>query len=120
MPNNIKILTDVSKMNNLVPCDFVVFDNNNQEIYYIMIKINNEATIFMAEMTAIREVVNYAINYFKIYTVFLVTDSLSSLLSFTNEKENRIFIQNIRYNLGSHSNICLRWTKAIVGNKHND
>lgn len=64
-------------MNNLVGFVFIVYDNNNQKIYYKMFKINNEATLFMAEMVAIRKALNYAINYFENYILFWVTDSLS-------------------------------------------
>lgn len=47
MINCIKMYTDGSKINNLVGCDFVVYDKNNFEI-------NNEVTILWLEWLQLR------------------------------------------------------------------
>lgn len=50
MLHSISIYTDGSKINNLVSCVFVVYDIDHKEIYNRKINLNNEATVYMAEM----------------------------------------------------------------------
>lgn len=118
--NCIKIFTGGSKINNFVGSGFLVFDENNTEIYLKKIKINNEALVFMAEMVTIKEALDYAIMKFENHKIFIVTDSVSSLLSIINDNENRTFIENIRHKLYLYDNIMIRWIKAHVGNIMND
>ncbi|GBL83484.1 hypothetical protein AVEN_196341-1 [Araneus ventricosus] len=81
---------------------------------------NNETTVFVAEMVAIREVVNYCKRR-QIAKANIVSDLRSALVSIESLEENRKFILGIKNSLqDTNSNILLWWTKAQVSNKRNE
>lgn len=59
-PHTFCIFINGSKINNQVGCSFVVFCNNI-EIHQEMYELNNEASVFDAELTAIVMAVDYVI-----------------------------------------------------------
>ncbi|GBL60481.1 hypothetical protein AVEN_16683-1 [Araneus ventricosus] len=79
-----------------------------------------ETTVFIAEMVAIRE----AVNYFKrrqIHKANIISDSRSTLVSIESLEENRKFILDIKNSLqDTNSNALHWWTKDEAGNKGNE
>ncbi|GBN82220.1 hypothetical protein AVEN_273474-1 [Araneus ventricosus] len=111
--------TDGSKINNRVGCVMVVFEDGNEKEHGKW-RLNNETKVFIAEMVAIRE----AVNYFKrrqIAKANIISDSRSALVSIESLEENRNFILDIKNSLqDTNSNALLWWTKAHAGNKGNE
>ncbi|GBN53235.1 hypothetical protein AVEN_182021-1, partial [Araneus ventricosus] len=111
--------TDGSKINNRVGCVMVVFEDGNEKKHGKW-RLNNETKVFIAEMVAIRE----AVNYFKrrqIPKANIISDTRSALVSIESLEENRKFILDIKNSLqDSNSNALLWWTEAHAGNKGNE
>ncbi|GBM23717.1 hypothetical protein AVEN_257629-1 [Araneus ventricosus] len=110
---------DGSKINDRVGCAMVVFEDGNEKEHEIW-RLNNETTVFIAVMVAIREAVNYSKRR-QIVKANIISDSRSALVSIEFLKENRKFILDIKNSLqDTNSNVLLWWTKAHAGNKGNE
>ncbi|GBN73224.1 hypothetical protein AVEN_256143-1 [Araneus ventricosus] len=70
---------DGSKFNNRVGCAMVRFEDGNEKEHEIW-RLNNEATVFIAEMVAIREAANYCKRR-QIAKANIILDSRSALVS---------------------------------------
>ncbi|GBM57244.1 hypothetical protein AVEN_33484-1 [Araneus ventricosus] len=97
----------------------VVFEDGNEKERGIW-RLNNEKTVFIAGMVAIRE----AINYYKrrqIAKANIISDSSSALVSIESLEENRKFILDIKNSLqDTNNNVLHWWTEAHAGNKGNE
>lgn len=78
--NCIKIFTDGSEFNNRTCLSFIVYDKN-AEIFYNTYRLNNKSTVFMAELTAIQNAVDYCNMNLVNRDVPILNDSLSALIS---------------------------------------
>ncbi|GBN83617.1 hypothetical protein AVEN_5194-1 [Araneus ventricosus] len=98
----------------------MVFFEDGNEKEHGKWRLNNETTVFIAEMVAIRE----AVNYFKrrqIHKANIISDSRSTLVSIEPLEENRAFILDIKNSLqDTNSNALHWWTKDDAGNKGNE
>ncbi|GBN98396.1 hypothetical protein AVEN_267046-1 [Araneus ventricosus] len=102
----INVFTDGSKINNKVGCAMVVFEDGNEKEHEIWI-LNNETTVFIAEMVAIREEVNYSKRR-QIAKANIISDSRSALVSIESLEENWKFILNIKNSFqDTNSNVLL-------------
>ncbi|GBN16345.1 hypothetical protein AVEN_248089-1 [Araneus ventricosus] len=96
----------------------VVFEDGNEKEHEIW-RLNNETTVFIAEMVAIREAVNYCKRW-QIAKAIIISYSRSALVSIESLEENRKFILGIKNSLqDTNSNVLLWWTKDHDGNKRN-
>lgn len=116
-----EIYTDGSKLNNQVGSAMVVYKNKNKKNYHKYYRLNNDATVYMAEVFAIDQAIDYVIKKgdYRNNDFAIISDSMSALKSISSLNENRTYITNIRnkiYNLG----IDLFWTRAHVGNHGNE
>ncbi|GIY45442.1 RNase H domain-containing protein [Caerostris darwini] len=76
------IFTDESKMNNKVAGAFVVY-NNNIEADYNTFRLNDHATVYMAELLAISKPIEYfSLNHLE--EAHIITDSRSVLQALEN------------------------------------
>ncbi|GBN50543.1 hypothetical protein AVEN_213231-1 [Araneus ventricosus] len=115
----INVFTDGSKINNRVGCAMVVFEDGNEKEHEIW-RLNNETTVFIAEMVAIREAVSYCKRRL-ITKANIISESRSALVSIESLEENRKFILDIKNSLqDTNSNFLLWWAKAHAGNKGNE
>ncbi|GBO27486.1 hypothetical protein AVEN_68265-1 [Araneus ventricosus] len=97
----------------------VVFEDGNEKEHETR-KLNNETTVFIAEMVAIRDAVNYCKRQ-QIAKANIISDSRSALVSIESLEENRKFILDIKNRLqDTNSIVMLWWTKAHAGNKGNE
>ncbi|GBM60160.1 hypothetical protein AVEN_86297-1 [Araneus ventricosus] len=115
----INVFPDGSKINNSVGCAMVVLEYGNEKEDEIW-RLNNETTVFIAEMVATRETVNYC-KQRQIARANIISDSRSALVSIEPLEENRKFILDIKNSLqDTNSNVLLWWTKAHTDNKGNE
>ncbi|GBN51417.1 hypothetical protein AVEN_170424-1 [Araneus ventricosus] len=85
----INVFTDGSKINNRVGCAMVVFEDGNEKEHDIW-RLNNETTVFMAEMVAVREAISYCKRR-QIAKANIISDSRLGLVSIESLEENRKF-----------------------------
>ncbi|GBO19274.1 hypothetical protein AVEN_101680-1 [Araneus ventricosus] len=94
----------------------VVFEDGNEREHEIW-RLNNETTVFTAEMVAIREAVDYCKRR-QITKVNIISNSRSALVLIESLEENRKFILYIKNSLqDTTSNVLLWWAKAHAGSK---
>ncbi|GBM97538.1 hypothetical protein AVEN_197375-1 [Araneus ventricosus] len=96
----------------------VVSEDGNEEEHEIW-RLNNETAVFIAEMVAIREVINDCKRR-QIAKANIISDSISTLVSIES-LENGKFILDIKNVLqDTNSNVLLWWTTAHAINKGNE
>ncbi|XP_035209275.1 uncharacterized protein LOC118183782 [Stegodyphus dumicola] len=96
MNKDIEIFTDGSKMNNKVGAAWVAFQDS-QEIHNERTRLNNDATVFQAEVHALRSALLWAgQNASSSNRVAFFTDSLSTLHSLNSGKISKRSIQSLR------------------------
>ncbi|GBO17541.1 hypothetical protein AVEN_150018-1 [Araneus ventricosus] len=76
-------------------------------------KLNHSNSVFVAEILAIKMVIEAASSLHR--PIKISTDSLSSLMAILNPKSHHSMVQEIQTLLLSHKRIHLRWLKAHVG-----
>ncbi|GBL77103.1 hypothetical protein AVEN_12745-1 [Araneus ventricosus] len=109
----------IKTVNNRVGFEIVVFEDGNEKEHEIW-RLNKETTVFIAEMAAIGEAVDYCKRR-QIAKANIISDSRLALVSIEPLEENRKFILNIKNSLqDTNSNVLLWWTKAHAGNKGNE
>ncbi|GBN86526.1 hypothetical protein AVEN_30104-1 [Araneus ventricosus] len=97
----------------------VVFEVGNENEHEIW-RLNNETTVFIAKIVAIREAVSYCKRQ-QIAKANIISYSRWALVSIESLEENRKFILDIKNSLqDTNSDVLLWWTKAHAGNKGND
>ncbi|GBM59931.1 hypothetical protein AVEN_4002-1 [Araneus ventricosus] len=109
------IFTEGSKMDRRFVCAFVVFYNKT-ELDYRKFRLNESRTVFMAEVIAIQQAVQYVkANHLR--QVNIISDSRSALMALSAVEEARDIINNIKEYKGK---ITLTWIRAHVGNFGNE
>nr|XP_042902815.1 uncharacterized protein LOC122270244 [Parasteatoda tepidariorum] len=122
--NNIEIYTDGSKIddNGSEPMQSkvgyaIVVKQNGLTIDLISNRLNDEASIYLAELEAIKQAVIYIKN--KNYKdAKIYTDSLSSLQSLNDPRNRNKIIEEIKVNITP--SIKLYWVKAHIGIEGNE
>ncbi|XP_035221861.1 uncharacterized protein LOC118194766 [Stegodyphus dumicola] len=121
--NEIEAFTDGSKKDNRVGAAFVIY-NNSQEITSKQIRLNDEATVFQAEVVALKEVCKWLSHNADNNTpIKIFTDSQSSLQSLNKIKITSSSIKafkEIICTLQETHNTVLNWVKAHEGTKGNE
>lgn len=115
-----EIYTDGSKFNNHVGASMVVYKNSNC-IYQQGYRLNDSATVYMAELLAINKAIDYVLQNRDrdINSFDIISDSLSALQSIVSLNENRLFITTMRNKI-DNLGINIKWTKAHVGDPGNE
>ncbi|GBM38967.1 hypothetical protein AVEN_271075-1 [Araneus ventricosus] len=111
----INVFTDGSENNNRVGCAMVVFEDGNAKEHEIW-RLNNETTVFIAEIVAIREAVNYCKRR-QIAKAIIISDSRSALVSIESLEENRKFILDIKNSLQDTNNNCFGGLRLMLVTK---
>ncbi|GIX70133.1 probable RNA-directed DNA polymerase from transposon BS [Caerostris darwini] len=108
------IFTDGSKMNNRVGCAMVVVENGVETSHRI-VRINDEASVFMAELKAIEMAIHHIITHNIIHSK-IITDSRSVLQALNNPANCSPSIFHLKQLLSlTTANIELVWTRAHIG-----
>lgn len=92
-----EIYTDGSKMNGQVGSAIIVY-KNKQRIHQEYCRLNNEATVYMAELLAIKKAIDYVVmkRDYRNNAYVIISDSMSALQSISSLDETRKFIINLR------------------------
>ncbi|GBL95253.1 hypothetical protein AVEN_37715-1 [Araneus ventricosus] len=109
------IFTDGSKMDGRVGYAFVVFYNKTERDYR-KFRLNESSTIFMAEVIAIQQAVQY-VKANDLGQVNIIIYSGSALMALSAVEEARDIIDNIKEYKGK---ITLTWIRAHMGNFGNE
>ncbi|GBM65254.1 hypothetical protein AVEN_157474-1 [Araneus ventricosus] len=109
------IFTDGSKMDGRVGCAFVVFYNET-ELDYRKFRLNESSTVFMAEVIAIQQAVQY-VRANDLGQVNTISGPRSALMALSAVEEARDIINNIKEYKGK---ITLTWIRAHMGNLGNE
>ncbi|GIY71750.1 uncharacterized protein CEXT_614591 [Caerostris extrusa] len=108
------IFTDGSKMSNKVGSAMVVVENG-VETSHETVRINDEASVFMAELKAIEMAINHIISN-NIPHSKIITDSSSVLQALNNPNNCKPSISHLKQLLiKSPATIELIWTRAHIG-----
>ena len=132
---NYFIYTDASRfpgpdaMSNQVGCAFIVLDKNHVGLHKTLVKLNPEASVYYAELYAIKLAAMYCAKHQLSGKVVILSDSQSAInaLSSTNNNcisrvSTQLAIREARHhaNYSTGSKICLTWVKAhtsdLLGN----
>nr|XP_042906294.1 uncharacterized protein LOC122270937 [Parasteatoda tepidariorum] len=100
-----------------VGCGFLV-KLNNYTIYQHCARLNNDASVYPAELTAIKLAITWA-NAENINAFNLFSDSKSSLQSLENPNPNDPLVEEIK-NMVKYKTCCLNWVKAHSGDIGNE
>ncbi|XP_035213931.1 uncharacterized protein LOC118187764 [Stegodyphus dumicola] len=118
---DLETYTDGSKMENKVGAAFVAY-LNNEEIHKEQYRLNDEATVFQAEVLALKRALLW-IDQRTENTYRIFTDSLSTLQSL-NKGEQRsrsiMSLKEIIHTIKDNKDLEINWIKAHVGNKGNE
>ncbi|GBL80327.1 hypothetical protein AVEN_92243-1 [Araneus ventricosus] len=113
------IYTDGSKIQNRVGCAFVYFQEND-EIFSELFRLSDEATVFLAEVVAIRQAVKYIIGR-QLMQAKIISDSRSALMFLASVHERRVIINEIKDNIKEYlRDIQLIWIRAHRGFEGNE
>ncbi|GBL97639.1 hypothetical protein AVEN_49144-1 [Araneus ventricosus] len=113
------IFTNGSKMGGRVDCAFVVFYNKT-ELYYRKFRLNASSTVFMTEVIAIQQAVQY-VKANDLGQVNIISDSRSALMALSTVEEARDMINNIKEDIKEYKGkITLTWIRAHMGNFGNE
>ncbi|GBL92589.1 hypothetical protein AVEN_215147-1 [Araneus ventricosus] len=112
------IFTDGSKIDGKVGCAFVVFYNKT-ELDYRKFRLNESSTVFMAEVIAIQQVVQY-VRANDLGQVNIISDFRSALMALSAVEEARDIINNIKDIKEYKGKITLTWIRAHMGNFGNE
>ncbi|GBN34840.1 hypothetical protein AVEN_258732-1 [Araneus ventricosus] len=110
------IFTDGSRFENKVGCAFVHF-RDGIEVESRKIRLSDGAAVFIAEVVAIKEVVEY-IQEKDMRNVRVISDSRFALMALDSPTENRRIINSIKERI--KGNIVLYWVKANQGIRGNE
>ncbi|GBO35083.1 Putative protein in type-1 retrotransposable element R1DM [Araneus ventricosus] len=114
----LKIFTDGSKLNNKVGFGIACFDERDEHLWSVSERLNDEASVFIAEAMAIF----YAIDKCKDYScqINIYTDSRSVLMAINSLKDDHPIIFQIKNLLRKSDHVKLFWVKAHVGTYGNE
>ncbi|XP_035204469.1 uncharacterized protein LOC118179409 [Stegodyphus dumicola] len=118
---DLETYTDGSKMENKVGAAFVAF-LNNEEIHREQYRLNDEATVFQAEVLALKRALLW-IDQRTENTLRIFTDSLSTLQSLNSiEQRSRsiISLKEMIHTIRDNKDLEINWIKAHDGNKGNE
>ncbi|GBL82888.1 hypothetical protein AVEN_106403-1 [Araneus ventricosus] len=99
------IFTDGSKMDGRVGCASVAFDNKT-ELDYRKFRLNESSTVFMAEVIAIQQAVQY-VRANGLGEVNIINDSRSALMALSAVEEARDIINNVKEKNTRENNLDL-------------
>lgn len=111
-----EIYIDGSRMNNKTGCSIVIYVND-VEIENKVYRLNNESSVYIAEITAINCAIEYILLNFGNLEISIILDSRPSLERIVSLSENRLFICNIRNKILLYGKIKLFWIRAHKGNR---
>ncbi|GBN46367.1 hypothetical protein AVEN_243129-1 [Araneus ventricosus] len=107
--------TDGSKMDGRVGYAFIVFYNKT-ELDYRKFRLNDSSTVFMAEVIAIEQAVQY-VKANDLGQVNIISDSKSALMVLSAVEEARDIINNIKEDIKEYKGkITLTWIRAHMWN----
>ncbi|GBO30232.1 hypothetical protein AVEN_188114-1 [Araneus ventricosus] len=110
---------DASKLDGRVGCAFVVFYNKT-ELDYRKFRLNESSTVFMAEVMAIQQAVQY-VKANDLGQVNIISDSRSALTALSAVEEVRDIINNIKEDIKEYKGkITLTWIRAHMGTFGNE
>ncbi|GIY65501.1 uncharacterized protein CDAR_187221 [Caerostris darwini] len=108
------IYTDGSRMDNHTGSAFVVF-RDGVEIHHDTSRLNNEATVFQAELHAIEIAIHYIVKN-NINNAAIITDSRSTLMALANPRNYDPNILRIKNTIKNFKHIIsFHWIKAHIG-----
>ncbi|GIY00321.1 hypothetical protein CEXT_145091 [Caerostris extrusa] len=100
-------------MENSTGSSFVVF-RDGTEIHHVNSRLNNEATVFHAELHAIELAINYIVK--NNLEEDIITDSRSTLLALANPRNYEPNILSLKDAIKNFQhNINFKWAKAHIG-----
>ncbi|GBN75407.1 hypothetical protein AVEN_195045-1 [Araneus ventricosus] len=111
------IFTDGSKIGNRVGAAFV-HHANKQEITKSQHRLADHNTVYMAEVFALHEVIDYILDH-ELNGVKIVSDSRSALMT-VESLSDREFIWQIKERLKDKEDIKLMWARAHKGEMGNE
>ncbi|XP_035220417.1 uncharacterized protein LOC118193433 [Stegodyphus dumicola] len=119
----IEAFTDGSKKEDKVGAAFVIF-NNTQEIHNKRIRLNNDATVFQAEVLALKEACIWlSHNISAEHRINIYTDSQSSLQSVNKTQNSNRSIRALKelfHTLQDSHTVGFHWVKAHEGTMGNE
>lgn len=107
-----RIFTDGSRIDNKVGAGIAIY-RDNVLVKEISIRLNNDATVFMAEAYAIKIALEEAAN--EQDTTHIFSDSRSVLMALETPLVDQQIIFEIKLLLQKNSNFCFHWVKAHIG-----
>lgn len=113
-----EIYTDGSKVNERVGAGVVIY-KDQVEVDSFSYRLNNNATVFMAELYAIYRAIAFVIkDYYNSNVIsnkyVIISDSMSALIALSSSNEYRTYILNLKNKI-KFFNIDLFLTRAHVG-----
>ena len=113
----IEVYTDGSKMDSGTGLAFVIFING-VEFHHYQLRLNNDCSIFQAELIAIQKCLTYLINN-RIGPSNIFSDSLSSLMAILNRESDSPIVNDIQQLLIQLENFnipaVISWVKGHSG-----
>ncbi|GBM48553.1 hypothetical protein AVEN_184572-1 [Araneus ventricosus] len=108
-----KIFTDGSKLNGRVGSDVVCLNEDRDMIWKLEIRLNDEASVFIAEAVAIQMAVEKVGPTKEKIVIF--SDSKSVLMALESNKNHLEVIMKLRKILLVNPQIKLNWVRAHIG-----
>ncbi|KAJ9575592.1 hypothetical protein L9F63_007526 [Diploptera punctata] len=123
IPANIQIFTDGSKTENHVGAGLVV-EENSKEIYTESRRLDNECSIFQAELIGIQMAVDWIQQQSNVNTSYAIhVDSQAALLAISNKRTTQPIAVNTRkkiITLKKTTQVSLNWVRGHTGIRGNE
>ncbi|GIX83503.1 uncharacterized protein CDAR_83501 [Caerostris darwini] len=117
--SGIQIFTDESKLDQRIGSAFAVYQEG-EEVSHFSFRLNDEATVYLAELNAIELAVDYSLEH-NFAKVDIITDSRSVLQALSNPSSSCPLIWRLKNKLkNGNTDISLKWTRAHVGTLGNE
>lgn len=119
LSSKLSIYTDGSKMLNKVGGAYVVY-LDDKEIFNKQFRLNDETTVYLAELYAIKSAVDYFLNS-SFQDGDLYSDSRSALMALASYDTDHWITDYIKNNVATSSKqLRFHWVKAHVGHPRNE
>ncbi|GIY51698.1 RNase H domain-containing protein [Caerostris darwini] len=106
--------TDRSKMDHKTGSAFVAC-KDGEEISHVSVRLNDEATVYLADLNAIDLAINYILENY-IINAEIISDSRSVLQALSNPSNICPHIWKIKNKVkGNSCNIFFKWAKVHIG-----
>ncbi|GBN50541.1 hypothetical protein AVEN_198016-1, partial [Araneus ventricosus] len=116
---DVRIFTDGSKTDDGVGAALCVQEQNTWTHNWSA-KLNDNSTVFQAELTALKEAVELATQYPPSTSISIHVDNRASLQATSNPKTTSPTARKIFIALLNNTNITLHWIKAHAGHEGNE